>query len=65
MNNEEKILSILTQMQTQLSSLEQRMVSVEGKVDQLQCDMSEVKENVKYIWEDIALHEKRLDKIAR
>ncbi len=72
MNNEEKILEILTQIQPQISSLEQgqknierRLDTLEAKVDALQEDMDEVKLNVRFLWEEYERQDKRIDRIAK
>lgn len=93
MNNEDKILEILTQMsqrqdstekilsqmQSDVSglksdvselkqgqkSLEAKVDNLETKVDGLQQDMNEVKLDVKFIWQELGIHERRIDKIAK
>ncbi len=72
MNNEEKILEILMQIQPQISSLEQgqknierRLDTLEAKVDTLQKDMDEVKLNVRFLWEEYERQDKRIDRIAK
>lgn len=86
MNNEEKILEILMQMQSDVSGLksdvsglksdvselktkvgniETKVDALETKVDALQEDMSEVKLNVRFLWEEYERQDKRIDRIAK
>lgn len=86
MNNEEKILEILMQMQSDVSglksdvselktkvdnievkvdALETKVDALETKVDALQEDMSEVKLNVRFLWEEYERQDKRIDRIAK
>lgn len=86
MNNEEKILEILMQMQsdvsglksdvfelktkvgnieTKVDALETKVDALEAKVDALQEDMSEVKLNVRFLWEEYERQDKRIDRIAK
>ena len=72
MSNEEKILEILFQMQTDISdlkqgqkSLETKVDKLESKVDKLQDDMSEVKANVRLLWDESVRHDKIIDRIAK
>lgn len=78
MNNEEKILELLSTLVSKVDNLEQGQQKIELRLDkleqgqkkleqgqkQLQSDMKEVKINVKYIWEDLSRQEKRIDRLA-
>lgn len=72
MNNEEKILEILMQMQSDMSELKSdvsvlktKVDNIETKVDALQKDMDEVKLNVRFLWEEYERQDKRIDRIAK
>lgn len=72
MNNEEKILEILMQMQSDMSELKSdvsvlktKVDNIETKVDSLQKDMDEVKLNVRFLWEEYERQDKRIDRIAK
>ena len=62
MNNEEKILAILTQMQTDISDLKAGQAKLEAAQAKMQEDIDEIKTNVEYIWEDISRTSDRVDK---
>ena len=71
MNNEEKILELLSTLVSKVDNLEQGQQKIELRLDKLeqgqkklQADMKEVKTNVKYIWEDLSRQEKRIDRLA-
>lgn len=65
MNNEEKMLHLLSNLTEKIDNLDRGQKQMQADIDKLNSDMSEVKANVKYIWEDISRQEKRIDKIAR
>lgn len=53
MNNEEKILEILVQMQAEQRKTNERLAALEAGQVKIQEDVSEIKTDVKYIWEEI------------
>lgn len=58
MNNEDKILQILEQMQSDIADLKAGQAA-------MQADIAEINMNVKYIWEDLSRQEKRIDRIVK
>lgn len=60
MNNEEKILEILLQMQQEQQQTNQRLARLESDVTGLRDDVDEIKVNVKYIWEDVDRNASRI-----
>ena len=72
MNNEEKILQILTQMQGDISDLKQGQAKLEqgqAKLEQgqarLEAKVKDIDLNIKALWEDIKRGDLRLDRHER
>jgi len=69
MNNEEKMLQILTQMQTDIKDLKSDVKDLKSDVKNLKSDIKDLKSdmkkvdlNIKGLWEDIVKGENRLEK---
>lgn len=61
MNNEEKILDILLQMQQEQKTTNQRLAKLEAGQAKLQADVAEIKTNIKYLWDDVSRIGNRVD----
>ena len=55
MNNEEKILALLTQMQKDISELKQGQAKLEQGQAELRTDIASIKEDVEIIKEDVQI----------
>jgi len=71
-NNEEKILSILEQVNDRLGNLEQGQAKLEQDLQSvkqsqtvIQEDISQIKAEMKYAWQDIGFVEKKIKKHER
>ncbi len=53
MNNEEKILEILTQMQQDISDLKTGQANLEAGQAALHKDVEQIKNDIQFMWEDI------------
>jgi len=65
MNNEEKILSILEQIQSDVAGLKSDVAELKSDVAELKSDVAELKYDVKNLKQAQAETNRRLDKIER
>lgn len=68
MNNEEKILGILMQMQSDIADLREGIADLREDIGDLKAgqakmqeDIADIKTNVQFIWDDLGHAEDRLD----
>ena len=68
MNNEEKILGILMQMQSDITALKAGQSKIQEDIaglkagqSKMQEDIADIKTNVQFIWDDLGHAEDRLD----